>query len=280
MSNFQKARELEHLRYSKVLNDCLADQQRRITEIDGDMARRGLTQSIPRAMALWQARAETTRLIAQGQIQIRRELIGPFPELGTPHELDALFQKIEQGVTAFEKAPAQHHDLPRGSQAPVTRYVQQEASRIRAEVKRDIEILKREAALNLQKQHGEVPTVSVSTGGGPAIVNLGKIYGDVQQVIGNVGAGGQSGDLASLLSQLASAINAAETLGEQRVRNLEQVRFIAEQATAPPDKRQASVVEGLMIGLRASLQHVAEIASILALAGPSIARHFGFSWPF
>jgi hypothetical protein len=75
--------------------------------------------------------------------------------------------------------------------------------------------------------------VTVNTGGGPAIVSQGVIYGGVQQVIGTVGAIGQA-ELADALRKLADAIHAEDKLGDERAELLEQVGFLAEQSTARP----------------------------------------------
>jgi hypothetical protein len=133
--------------------------------------------------------------------------------------------------------------------------------------------------LNLHKKSEQPRSLSVNTGGGPAIVNVGEIYGNVQQVVGDVNHAGQP-ELAGLLGRLAAAINQAETLGDQRTEYLEQVGFIAKQVAANPEARQASVVKGVLLGLRAALQDVGAIAGILGLAGPTIAAYFGFQWPF
>ena len=113
---------------------------------------------------------------------------------------------------------------------------------------------------------------------GPAIVNLGTICGDVQQVIGNVSETGHA-DLADVLRRLADAINTTEELGEERAAYLEQVRFIATEATSPAADRQVSVVRAVLLALRTSLQDTANVAAVLGVAGPLIAKYFGFHWP-
>ncbi len=118
----------------------------------------------------------------------------------------------------------------------------------------------------------------MNTGGGPAIVNLGVVYGDVQQVISHVNETGQA-ELADALQQLAKAINQTETLAEERADLLQQLRFIAEQAVVPAQSRQTSLVKGVLAGLRARLQDVAAVAQILSVAGPIMGQHFGFPWP-
>ena len=78
----------------------------------------------------------------------------------------------------------------------------------------------------------------------------------------------------------AAGIEALSELGEGRAVYLDQVRFIAQQAVEPEEKRQASVVRAVFESLRGRLQDTANLAQVLALAGPAIARHFGIHWPF
>ncbi len=155
----------------------------------------------------------------------------------------------------------------------------EEAHRLKAHLQSEIELLKLELVLNLRRKPDPAPAVSVNTGGGPAIVNVGEIRGDVQQVVGTLNAGGHA-ELAGLLDRLAAGIEALSELGEGRAVYLDQVRFIAQQAVEPEEKRQASVVRAVFESLRGRLQDTANLAQVLALAGPAIARHFGIHWPF
>ena len=132
--------------------------------------------------------------------------------------------------------------------------------------------------MKLHEQH-DPRSINVHTGGGPALINLGTIYGHVQQVIGDVTGAGY-GEFAALLQQLADAINKAEELGDERKAYLEQLEFIAKEAAEPAEKRQASVVKGLFMGLRARLEDAAHVAEVMILVGPALAHHFGLTWPF
>ena len=155
----------------------------------------------------------------------------------------------------------------------------QEVARLTGRAEQGMEIMKREVALNIHKKAEPPPGTAIHTGGGPAIVNLGTIYGNVQQVLGNVSEGGHQ-ELAELLQQLAKAINDADASRQERAEYLEQVQFIAKQAAQPAKARQPSVVKGLLAGLRARLEDTAHLSHILELVGPALARHFGFPWPF
>jgi hypothetical protein len=56
--------------------------------------------------------------------------------------------------------------------------------------------------------------------------------------------------------------------------------LMAQEAVAPEEKRQASVVRAVFESLRRRLQDTANLAQVLGLAGSAIARHFGIHWPF
>jgi hypothetical protein len=88
------------------------------------------------------------------------------------------------------------------------------------------------------------------------------------------------GGIGNVLSRLADAIEQEASLGDRRAGYLDQVRFIAERAAAEPENRQSTIVEAVFHALRSRLQDCANIAQVLTLAGPAIARHFGIPWPF
>ncbi len=277
--SLKEARELEDLQFTKHLHRLLEEQRKREAAIDADMTRRGFYHSGPRGKAILDSRARTARDLIDGAISARRKLAAKFPALGSPAELEALRAKVEKWVDGFGKP----HVPPGVQEDPIQRAMapgrEQEAHRLKAHLNSEIEILKREFSLNLHRKPDPAPTVSVNTGGGAAIVNLGQIRGDVQQIVGTLNAAGHA-ELAALLDRLASAIEGLTELGQERSVFLEQVRFIARQAVEPEQSGQASVVRAVFESLRARLQDSANLAQVLALAGPAIARHFGLHWPF
>lgn len=279
MSDLQKAGELESLRYNDLVEKANLKEHQRVQEFQGSRGGRALRNG-GTLKRIARIRAEKTEELILGRVAIRKDLAAEFPELGTEHALDALLADLEELVAREFRGLHLMPGLLKGSPLAqaLERRDDQEVSRLNALARRQIEMLKREIALKL---HKKVPSdaVSVVTGGGPAIVNLGTIYGNVQQVIGNVSEGGYQ-ELAELLQQLAKAINDTEALGQERVTYLEQVQFIASQAAQPVETRQPGVVKGLLAGLRAGLADAAHISHILVLVGPALAQHFGFPWPF
>jgi hypothetical protein len=273
----KKAKELERLRYMKLILKLNEDEQARIATINADMNRRGLSLSGPRLVALSDARVDKLRQCIDGRIKIRKELIAGFPELRSETSLDELLTELNTTVgypftNLYEPDP---QDLARN----VEPHDGRERGKLMDYARNEIEILKKEIALDLHRKSTAAPAVSVTTTGGPALVNLGVIYGNVQQVIGKVGQTGDV-DLEGLLSQLATAIRNSEGLGNTRATYLEQVKFIAEQAAEPEGQRKTSLVTGMFLGLQVSLQNMANLAQILTLVGPALAQHFGISWPF
>jgi hypothetical protein len=272
-------RKLEDLQFNKRLQSLLEERRKRDAAIDADMLKRGYHQFGPRGTAILGSQARFTRDLIDGAISARREMAVKFAALGEPAELEALRLKLEKWVDGFGKPHVPQgvpEDREQRRMAPAR---EQEAHRLTAHLKSEVEILKQEFALNLHAIPTAAPAISVNTGGGPAIVNLGEIRGDVQQVVGTLNAAGHA-ELAGLLDRLAAGIEALTELGEERAAYLEQVRFIAQEAVAPEEKRQASVVRAVFESLRGRLQDTANLAQVLALAGPAIARHFGIHWPF
>ena len=191
MSDLRKAGELESLRYADLAEKANLRERQKVEEFRRSQASRGTLQSGATFMGIARIRAEKTEELILGRIAIRKDLALEFPELGAEHALDALLADLE-GLTslAFKglyQTPGLQIEGAVGQ--ALRRRDEQEVSRLDAFAHRQIEMLKREIALKL---HKKVPSdaVSVVTGGGPAIVKLGTIYGNVQQVIGNVSEGG------------------------------------------------------------------------------------------
>jgi hypothetical protein len=276
----KEARELEDLQFTKRLHRLLEEQRQRDAAIDADMNRRGLYRSGPRGKAILESRGRTTRELIDGSINAHRELAAKFPELGSPAELEALRAKLQKWIDGLEKPhPIRGLEDQRGAvQNAFSSVLKEEARRLKIHLNSEIEILKRECSLNVH-QKPDTASVSVNTGGGPAIVNVGQIHGDVHQVVGTLNAAGKA-ELAVVLDRLATAIEGLTDLGTERSTYLEQVRFIAQQALEPEQKQQASVVRAVFESLRARLQDTANVAQVLALAGPAVARNFGIHWPF
>jgi hypothetical protein len=277
MSDLKKARELEQMRFYRLADDLNVEEQTRVAQINAEMAARGAFHSGARIQTISNIRRDKIRRVIEGRIKIRRDLCLDFPELCSEDSLKELLTEfsstIGNGLTAL------HEHLAPQMAGAVGRRHGQEEYQLRAYANSEIEILKAEVALSLhRKPDPATPTVSVTTGGGSVVVNLGSIYGDVQQVVGNVEHSGYP-ELASLLARLASEIRSADTLRNDREGYLEQVQFIAEQATEPQERQKTSLVKGVFRGLQASLQTVANLGQILALVGPAVAQHFGFPWP-
>lgn len=176
---------------------------------------------------------------------------GRSPVLKSPAELEALRAKLQEWVDGLEKLhPIKGLEDQGGPiQKAFSSILREEARCLKIHLNSEIEILKWEFSLNLHKKPDPEPSVAVNTGGGPAIVNLGQIRGDVQQVVGTLNASGHA-ELAGLLDQLAAAIEGLTDLGQERSTYLEQVRSIAQQAVEPEQSRQASAVRAVFESLR------------------------------
>src|SRR6266849_6143100 len=279
MSDLNKARELEKRRYYESIERLNLKEQEQIRRTNADFAARGLLHSGPRLIALTKARIDKLQALIDARVEIRKDLARSFPELGHDDELEALSGQIMETLRHAGNLPHEALQADGAAQKAVKAQLEREIDGLRARAKSRIEILKLGVALKLHTNDAPAPAVTVTTGGGHAILNVGNIYGNVQQVIGSVSEGGHR-ELADLLQQLAKAINDAEELGDERAAYLEQVQFIAKQVAEPVEARQSSVVKGLVAGLRARLADAAHFSHILELVGPALAAHFGFSWPY
>jgi hypothetical protein len=173
--NLKDARELEELQFNKRLQILIEERRKRDAAIDAEMTRRGLYRSGPRGTAILGSQARFTHDLVDGAISARRELAARFPALGSPAELEALRVKVQKWVDGFGKPHVPQGAAEDTIQRAMAPGRQQEAYRLSAHRKSEIEILKREFSLNLHQKPTPGPTVSVNTGGGPAIVNLGQV---------------------------------------------------------------------------------------------------------
>jgi hypothetical protein len=215
-------------------------------------------------------RAERIEQMIAGILNARRELAETVPALASEMQLNILASSIEDELSRLWLSPDLGHQAIRHD-------VGGEIVRLRTQMKHGTEAIGAEMALGPHRSGSHDGAVSVNTAGGPALVNLGVISGNAQQVIGTLNEAGHT-ELAAVLQQLATVIGEATALGhERRLEYLEQVKFIAERASAPPPERQASIVKSLFEGLRARLQDTANIAQVLTVAGPVLARHFGYN---
>jgi hypothetical protein len=277
LTDLNKARELEELQYLKLAESLNEKEQEDVARLNAKLATQGAYQSSWRLNAIIKLRVDKLKHLIDIRTDIRKGMAIQFPELGSEAEIDVLLERLNSMFA--HGFGALRDSIDPSFWSAIVAHDDQELLQLRAYAKRQCEILKRELALNLHKKNDRAAVVSVSTGGGPSIINMGTIYGDVQQTIGQVNAAGQ-GALAALLEQLAKAIKEAESLGNERAAYLEQLQFIAEQTIASPDARRGCVVRGLLFGLWTTLQGSANVAQILSLVGPAMAQHFGFQWPF
>jgi hypothetical protein len=230
MSDLQKARELERLRYMEVLNQLNLDEQERLRAIDQDHTARRFYNSGSRLIQRTKARIDKLRSAYEARIEIRKKLARSFPELGTDQELDSLLSEI---VHPFSHTDWFLQDVPHGAvRESLSRQIDMDLNRLRAGAQQKIEIVKRELALKLPEFQSGQP-ININTAGGPALVNLGAVYGHVQQVIGNVSEAGHQ-EFADGLSRLAEAINGAEALGVARGETWNRFNFLRNTPWRPP----------------------------------------------
>src|SRR5262249_52982930 len=159
------------------------------------------------------------------RLDIRTSLALDFPELGTGTALDDLLDDIHRLIdgafTNLYEAMGVGNTLGGTVGKALQSRDGQGIQNLKAFARREIEILKREIALDLHKT--PIGPVSVSTAGGPALVNLGEIRGNIQQVVGTLNEASQA-EIAGHLERLAAAIEASAELGDDRGAYMEQVQ--------------------------------------------------------
>jgi hypothetical protein len=158
MSDLSKARELEQLRFTELLNKLNIDERERVLAMNADFAARGLLHSGARMVALAKARMDKLQIVIEKRLEIRKDIARSFPELGTEIELDQL---LAQFVQMLEYAASPPPEAPPGAvRDALKRRIEQDVYRLKAEAKIKVEILKRELALNLHK--GDSPKTALT----------------------------------------------------------------------------------------------------------------------
>ena len=155
MSDLSKARELEQLRFTEMLNELNVEEQGRVLALNSDFAARGLFHSGSRMVALAKARTDKLQMVIEKRIEIRKDIARSFPELGTDTELDQL---LAQFFEMLDHAAHPPHEVPPGAVRDALKgRIDQDVYRLKAEARVKIEILKRELALNLHKSDSPHP---------------------------------------------------------------------------------------------------------------------------
>jgi hypothetical protein len=253
VSNTEKALKLEQDRLNKLLIELNKKENDRVTYIKVTAAARGVLSSDGTIRAIADVRSEKFRRLVSGAIRLRRQLVEKFPELGAEASVDQLSAKVTNLIENIFSGVAAFMPLnPEAARAVESKY-EHDSLVLQEEAKHQFNMFKQEIALT------------------------GPVFGGVHRTLKFMGQTGL-GELAESLQQLASAISTASDLGDERGVYLEQLDFVARQAMEPQRSRQVSLVKGVVVGLRASLQDAGNIGQILSVAEPAIARHFGFNW--
>ena len=281
MTDLEQARSVEAVRLQKVLRELESQQEARLSRIEAEMSRRGLQNSDARLRAIFEAQLERLNQVIQQRIEIRKELVRNYPELGSPSELNHLNQLIDADVMVL-RAECKKLSLI----APPEVFAD-----LHARAHDGIEVLKREMAIHvpvkpklpafsLSLSHGNGMKVSAaipSTGSvarsAPPVGSLDAVSRKLDEVIGDLEERNQQ--LADALRRLAAVIQQAKQLPDERTIYLEQVQFLAEQAARVAVLRRVSIVKGIMVALRADLDEVPSVVQALRTALPLLVSHFG-----
>lgn len=279
MSDLQKARELELLRYRNALTGLRRDEQERIENLQ--ITRAGaLYQPAAHQIAIAKFRIEALETAINTRINLRKPFAADYPELGADRDLEDLLSEMLLMLDAAAKASydTSWDSLSGAVRDALKHRFEQGIGRLRGIAKEKIAILKLECALKSNDRKTQsTTTINVITSGGPTIANLGEVRGNIQQVVGALKDNGQT-EIAGVLARLEEAIANDTSLAEGRLAYLDQVQFMAEQAVEPPEKRLPSRVQGALLGLPPALAVSADIAQVISVAGPAIALYFGFQW--
>ena len=284
---------MEAGRFQKALRELETQQELRLSRIEAEMARRGLQNSDARLHAIFEVHLDRLNQVIQHRISIRKDLVRNYPQLGSPAELSHLHEIIQADVRNL-RAECRKHSLvaPPEVFAEVHARAQAGIERLKQEIPSPVRMQPKLPALSLNISHSSAGKsdghaaarpISGSASIGvvaratqtPATATLtpDALSRKVDEVIGDVEERNQQ--LANALRRLATAIQQAKHLPDDRTVYLEQVQFLAEQAARVAVLRRVSVVKGIMVALRTDLDEVPSVVVALRAAFPFLASHFG-----
>jgi hypothetical protein len=282
----EEALDLERLRFAKAREEIEREARGRSSAVQVDMARRGLTGSGLHLGSVIEGHVEMLRATARRRVELRKEMLAAVPELGSTDHLDRLKQKIEEMVDA--QWANLHIGIARSvggvsAEGDVRRILgsggfADAPLKIKSEVARELEMLKREVRLGMREPTGRPGIIVNIQGSTVAALNLGNVMGNIQSVVMSLQERGNA-ELAQGLKELIEKVASAEELGNQRRDVIESLTTVGEQAALPEDQRRPGMVKTLLASVGAALGHVANLAQIWQTLAPMVARHFGLPWP-
>ena len=295
MTDLDQARSVETARFRRALQELECQRELRLSRIDAEMARRGLQNSDARLQAIFEARLDCLNQVILRRIAIRKSLVANYPELASAAELNQLMEAIHADVV----------DLRSECQKSNLIVPPEVFAELRARARDGIDGLKREMAatvpfkpklpeFSLTISHGGAAPSNAGpsprTGNGrsasegvtrfantasPVGDNWDTVCSKVDEAIGDLEE--RNAKLAEALRQFATSIKEARRLAEERIVYLEQVQFLAEQATRIPVLRRTSVVKAILVALRTGLKDMPTLAPALKAATSLLADHFGIA---
>lgn len=215
-------------------------------------------------------------------VSIRVELAKVAPELASTEQLSNLREQIKNHVSVWVQsrvnAAMSRQPFMRADEGILRPQFQREAARAEQAALltlQDFELSVKVGVPSMNENRSG--NITVQNYGGSVAVNAGTVLGDVQAIVGDITKGG-NGELGEALKLLADVVFSQKESGECKTENLELVKFIGDQALGHGPRNITAVRTAFEV-LRARLSDVADLAQIVGVAGPIIAKHFGWTWP-
>ena len=280
--DLQEARAIEAERIKKALDELELQQKLQMSRIDAEMSRRGLQQSDARLQAILEARLERLHQLIQHRINIRKEMIRKCPELASVAELNALTESIHADVIKLQSEWQKCLIVPVDVFAEMHARVRDGVGAIKREIASQIPMKPKLPSLSVTispidtaraDNHPSVQPAAMAAMPAGSIGEVSDVSRKLEEGLGDLKE--RNPHFAEALGQLGVAIRESKGLADKRVVYLEQIQFIAEQATRLPVLRRISVVKGLVVALHAGLSELPSISPALNHAVVLIESHFG-----
>lgn len=162
-----EALDLEQLRFTGAIEEINREYQRKMSGVAADFRRRGLGISGPFAKAIVDTQMARAKAIVEKHLELRRETLSKVPGVGTDESYQALTVALERTVDTASHSIAdqlRHHmgAAPEGTAAAaIAQMSGVERDSLKAFVRREVEILKRESRMReaepIQQEGKTVP---------------------------------------------------------------------------------------------------------------------------
>jgi hypothetical protein len=265
--------DLEKLKYNQLADEkrIAFEEKRRLLALR-PMQPAGILQSIVKE---WR---NYLNELANGRIDIRRELALTEPTLASDDQLEKLMIEIERIVPSQNQRHEMLRHFAGGQQVPpgvlqaIAERWQREDSSIISSARNRIGQLKIEVRQGLHRLAPHQMKVEINNSTVHQL-NLGTILGDMNNSVTTLAQGGH-GDVAAALKEFTERVASSDDSALSKRDVVENLAFISQQAALPAGERRQGLLKAALSHVQTAVQVVGTLSQAWATFGPIIEGFF------